>query len=150
MFGYNRFLGDSYILELDKKRWTKVATSGVCPALAWHSATVIRHEIFVFGGMPASDCFNGDVYVLLLDAFIWRKLSLSLGTPPFFIRTGPEPRASHCTIAFGDCLLIFGGVGRKPKTKSVPKPPAVLDKDPTATKAKDSAQMPSTNEALFE
>ncbi len=67
------------MLELEKKRWTKLETSGAAPVLGWHSATIIRNYMFLVGGMKGNDQYSGDVHVLDLKSLVWRQLTLANG-----------------------------------------------------------------------
>ena len=79
--GYNTFVNDLYLLDLEHKRWECVKAEGALPPpLAWHSATVVQDNMFVIGGMLGPEDYSGDVYVLQLETFVWTKLALQNGT----------------------------------------------------------------------
>ena len=78
--GYNKFTNEIYLLDVEKKRWTKIIQSGTAPLpIAWHTSTVIKQTMFVIGGIFETEVFNNDVFALDLSTFVWSKLELPSG-----------------------------------------------------------------------
>ena len=82
--GYNKFTDEVYMLETEKKKWTKMIQAGnTPPPVAWHTSTIIKQTMFVIGGLFEAEIFNNDVFVLDLATFSWSKLNLPIGNFQF-------------------------------------------------------------------
>ncbi|NXP54056.1 DRC7 protein, partial [Heliornis fulica] len=96
-----------YILDTVTWKWLLVAAKGRMPVLTYHSATIYRKELFVFGGMfpqkaslAVGPCSNV-LYVFNPEHEIWYQ-PISEGEKPL-------PRLGHSATLLKNKLLIFGG-----------------------------------------
>uniref|UniRef100_A0A8B9DGK0 Rab9 effector protein with kelch motifs-like n=1 Tax=Anser cygnoides TaxID=8845 RepID=A0A8B9DGK0_ANSCY len=96
-----------YILDTVTWKWLPVAAKGRMPMLTYHSATIYRKELFVFGGtfhktasQAAGPCSNV-LYIFNPEHEIWYQ-PISEGEKPL-------PRFGHSATLLKNKLLIFGG-----------------------------------------
>ncbi|NWX45894.1 AFK kinase, partial [Steatornis caripensis] len=96
-----------YILDTVTWKWLLVAAKGRIPVLTYHSATIYRKELFVFGGtfprktpLAVGLCSN-TLYVFNPEHEIWYQ-PISEGEKPL-------PRLGHSATLLKNKLLIFGG-----------------------------------------
>ncbi|NXG30816.1 DRC7 protein, partial [Dromaius novaehollandiae] len=96
-----------YILDTVTWKWLLVAAKGRMPLLAYHSATIYRKELFVFGGafpkktsLAVGPCSNV-LYVFNPEYEIWYQ--------PILEGEKPLPRLGHSATLLRNKLLIFGG-----------------------------------------
>ncbi|NXW01398.1 TYW23 protein, partial [Fregetta grallaria] len=96
-----------YILDTVNWKWLLVAAKGRMPVLMYHSATIYRKELFVFGGtfpkkasLAVGPCSNV-LYVFNPEHEIWYQ-PISEGEKPL-------PRLGHSATLLKNKLLIFGG-----------------------------------------
>ncbi|XP_010149397.1 PREDICTED: uncharacterized protein LOC104509227, partial [Eurypyga helias] len=96
-----------YILDTVTWKWLPVAAKGRMPVLTYHSATVYRKELFVFGGtfhkkasLAVGPCSNA-LYIFNPEHEIWYQ-PISEGEKPL-------PRLGHSATLLKNKLLIFGG-----------------------------------------
>ncbi|POI29561.1 hypothetical protein CIB84_006689, partial [Bambusicola thoracicus] len=96
-----------YILDTVTWKWLLVAAKGRMPLLTYHSATIYRKELFVFGGafpktasLAVGPCSNM-LYVFNPEHEIWYQ-PISEGEKPL-------PRLGHSATLLKNKLLIFGG-----------------------------------------
>jgi len=103
-YGYSKFLDDFYLLNLKTRKWEKTPTTGISmPAISWHSATVIANRMFVIGGLIGIEKINLDTFVFDTLSYTWEVLNIDKGNF--------TPRYSHTAVAFGNQIIILGGVG---------------------------------------
>ncbi|XP_051942582.1 uncharacterized protein zgc:163014 isoform X1 [Hippocampus zosterae] len=95
-----------YILNTLTWRWKLVTTKGNVPTLAYHSAVFYKKELFVFGGVHASQssgektCSNA-LYIFNPEFQLWYK--------PIVEGDKPLPRFGHSITLLSHKLIIFGG-----------------------------------------
>ncbi|KAM0787775.1 hypothetical protein ACM66B_003830 [Microbotryomycetes sp. NB124-2] len=83
--------------------WSKTPAQGRIPrGLRAHSATLIRNDVWCFGGCDArGTCFR-DVWKFDCDTFTWTKPKVTGDVPPV-------TRAHTATAALDDLIFVFGG-----------------------------------------
>ncbi|XP_040580206.1 host cell factor 1 isoform X2 [Lepeophtheirus salmonis] len=109
-------LGDLWILHIDTMTWNKPIVGGIAPLpRSLHSATLIGHRMFVFGGwvpLVMDDvsthekewkCTN-NLTSLNLETLQWEVLSLDV-----FDDAVPRARAGHCAVSINNRLWIWSG-----------------------------------------
>ncbi|XP_077412460.1 uncharacterized protein LOC144043083 isoform X2 [Vanacampus margaritifer] len=95
-----------YILNTLKWKWNLVKAKGNVPTLAYHSAVFYKKELFVFGGINASQssveksCSNA-LYIFNPEFQLWYK--------PIVDGVKPLPRFGHSITLLSQRLIIFGG-----------------------------------------
>ncbi|XP_070610270.1 F-box only protein 42-like isoform X2 [Erythrolamprus reginae] len=96
-----------YVLDTTSWKWLHVFAKGKVPTLAFHSATVYRKELFVFGGafpkmssLEMGACSNA-LFIFNPDYEIWYQ--------PIVEGEKPLPRLGHSATLLKNKLVIFGG-----------------------------------------
>ncbi|XP_061523666.1 host cell factor 2 isoform X2 [Phycodurus eques] len=122
-------LDDLWQLDLSTMVWSTPETRGSVPLpRSLHSANVIGHKMFVFGGwipVPESEKRNGagikwictnSLCALDLDTMSWQNLGPEyddVGSRPQsrddHDAGGPKARAGHCAAAVGSRLYVWSG-----------------------------------------
>ncbi|XP_035608173.1 uncharacterized protein LOC118368288 isoform X2 [Oncorhynchus keta] len=97
---------DLYILNTLTWKWKLVTARGDIPMLAYHSATIYKKELFVFGGVHPSRCPGGKVCSNALYIF---NPEFELWYQPIVEGDRPLPRFGHTTTLLSNQMLIFGG-----------------------------------------
>ncbi|TRY58358.1 hypothetical protein DNTS_034202 [Danionella cerebrum] len=97
---------DVYVLDTGTWKWKVVSTNGNIPSLAYHSATVYKKELYVFGGLQPSRCPEGKVcsnalYIFNPEHGLWYQ--------PIVEGDRPLPRFGHSTTLLSNKMIIFGG-----------------------------------------
>ncbi|KAK7864363.1 hypothetical protein R5R35_007928 [Gryllus longicercus] len=110
-------LGDLWFLECDTMTWNKPAVKGIPPLpRSLHSATLIGHRMFVFGGwvpLVMDDvkvathekewkCTN-TLASLNLEKLCWEQLAVDT------YENIPRPRAGHCAVGIHTRLYVWSG-----------------------------------------
>eukprot|EP00898_Chlorokybus_atmophyticus_P009061 jgi/Chlat1/9156/Chrsp97S08403 len=108
-------MADLYCYDIEQNSWRQVVCEGDAPAARHdHSAAVIGHWMYVFGG---NDGGRKDVHpVNDLHAFCFGSGMWHAVQPQ---AQGPCPRFAHTAVAVGDSMLIFGGDAGKQKLADV-------------------------------
>uniref|UniRef100_A0A3B5MEC6 Host cell factor 1 n=1 Tax=Xiphophorus couchianus TaxID=32473 RepID=A0A3B5MEC6_9TELE len=111
-------LGDLWILDVDSLVWSQPALSGTPPLpRSLHSATVINHKMYVFGGwVPLIEddvkmgthekewkCTN-NLACLNLETMCWQTVLMDGDEENL-----PRARAGHCSVAINSRLYIWSG-----------------------------------------
>ncbi|XP_071960279.1 host cell factor 2-like [Antedon mediterranea] len=111
-------LGDLWQLNCDTNTWIKPDIHGTAPLpRSLHSATMIGHRMFVFGGwvpLVMDDvkvathekewkCTN-TLASLNLDTMTWEPLAMEV-----FEDQVPRARAGHCSVAIHSRLFVWSG-----------------------------------------
>ncbi|XP_066544542.1 tRNA wybutosine-synthesizing protein 4 [Amia ocellicauda] len=83
---------------------------GTAPHPRWrHSATLLSHRgrslLCVFGGRTVEDPALGDIHFLCVEEQRWAEVSVG--------GAAPEPRHSHSACAYGEGMVVAGGLGRE-------------------------------------
>uniref|UniRef100_A0A6J0TVA0 Uncharacterized protein isoform X2 n=1 Tax=Pogona vitticeps TaxID=103695 RepID=A0A6J0TVA0_9SAUR len=99
--------GSIYILDTASWKWLHVSAKGKIPTLAYHSATIYRKELFIFGGafpkmssLETGACSNA-LFIFNPEYEIWYQ--------PIIEGEKPLPRLGHSATLLRNKLLIFGG-----------------------------------------
>ncbi|CAM9580719.1 unnamed protein product [Lampetra planeri] len=101
-----KWFSDMHILDMATWKWQLVEAKGKVPPLAYHSSTLFRHELFVFGGVfplpnPQPDGCSNQLYIFNPQHSIWYQ--------PIVVGDLPCPRSGHSMILLKNKLVIFGG-----------------------------------------
>ncbi|XP_026869803.2 kelch repeat-containing protein [Electrophorus electricus] len=101
-----KWFNDVHILDTQSWRWTMVEAQGKVPPLAYHSCTLFRGELFVFGGVfprphPEPDGCSDSLYIFNPEMAIWYQ--------PIVIGNKPPPRSGHSACVMQGKIFIFGG-----------------------------------------
>mmetsp|Transcript_12203 Transcript_12203/g.22618 ORF Transcript_12203/g.22618 Transcript_12203/m.22618 type:complete len:1213 (-) Transcript_12203:989-4627(-) len=67
-----------------------------------HSAVVVGGYMLIFGGSDGLSRMN-DLHAFDLEEHIWHRI------PRKTLDQSPSPRHSHCAVAYGDSMFVFGG-----------------------------------------
>ena len=100
--GGNRFLNDTWALDIDRLTWRQVATRGsVKPRpRAGHTAVAFGRQLVVFGGAGAASTY-GDLWVLDMDTRDWVEVRQR--------GDNPGPMSGHVAVARGRHMVVQGG-----------------------------------------
>ncbi|XP_034963932.1 uncharacterized protein LOC118081536 [Zootoca vivipara] len=96
-----------HVLDTASWKWLHVSAKGKVPTLAYHSATIYRKELFVFGGaFPKMSCLemgacSNTLFVFNPEYEIWYQ--------PIVEGEKPLPRLGHSATLLRNKLIIFGG-----------------------------------------
>ncbi|XP_014881354.1 host cell factor 1-like isoform X3 [Poecilia latipinna] len=111
-------LGDLWVLDIDSLVWSQPSLSGTPPLpRSLHSATVINHKMYVFGGwVPLIEddvkmgthekewkCTN-NLACLNLETMCWETVLMDGDEENL-----PRARAGHCSVAINSRLYIWSG-----------------------------------------
>ncbi|CAG5126107.1 unnamed protein product [Candidula unifasciata] len=101
-----KWFHDVYMFDLDENKWTLVKASGKAPTRAYHSTTLYRHELWIFGGVfprpdPQPDGCDNEVHIFSPVMENWYR--------PIVTGEKPQPRSGHSATLINDLLVIFGG-----------------------------------------
>ncbi|KAK3778992.1 hypothetical protein RRG08_034250 [Elysia crispata] len=101
-----KWFHDVHMFDLDEQKWTLVKTEGKAPTRAYHSSTLHRHELWVFGGVfpcpdPQPDGCDNEIHIFSPVDQSWYK--------PIVMGEKPRPRSGHSATLINDMLVIFGG-----------------------------------------
>ena len=96
------YLNDTLVLDLKTSTWSEIKCTGNPPPGRYnHSATVIGHRMFIFGGKGAKGQIYKDMYFLDLEDWCWYPVNWTTGSP--------APRFDHAHAAVGNKIVVFGG-----------------------------------------
>ncbi|KAH9489532.1 hypothetical protein Btru_037400 [Bulinus truncatus] len=101
-----KWFHDVHMFDLDEKKWTLVKANGKAPTRSYHSATLYRHELWIFGGIfprpdPQPDGCDNEIHIFSPVMESWYK--------PIVTGEKPQPRSGHSASLLNDQLVIFGG-----------------------------------------
>ncbi|XP_051756373.1 kelch repeat-containing protein isoform X1 [Ctenopharyngodon idella] len=103
---HKKWFNDVHILDTESWRWTLVEAQGKVPPLAYHSCSMFRGELFVFGGVfprphPEPDGCSDSLYIFNPDMAIWYQ--------PIVNGEKPAPRSGHSACVMQGRIFVFGG-----------------------------------------
>ncbi|GFN89348.1 acyl-CoA-binding domain-containing protein 4 [Plakobranchus ocellatus] len=86
-----KWFHDVHMFDLDEQKWTLVKAEGKAPTRAYHSSTLYRHELWVFGGVfprpdPQPDGCDNEIHIF-----------------------SPVMQSWHSATLINDLLVVFGG-----------------------------------------
>ncbi|XP_039598237.1 protein GLUTELIN PRECURSOR ACCUMULATION 3 isoform X1 [Polypterus senegalus] len=95
-----------YVLNTLTWKWTPISAKGKVPTLAFHSATIYRKELYVFGGVypkniPEGEACNNTLFIFNPEYELWYQ--------PIVEGDRPLPRFGHSATLLTNKLIIFGG-----------------------------------------
>lgn len=93
------------VCDLARMEWSKQQTHGSsCPVFGKGGfSAVVGDHLYIFGGLDDED-YRNKLYGLDLDTFTWNELSKF---------NGPSARSYGGMVAHGECLIVFGGIGKE-------------------------------------
>lgn len=102
----SRWFHDVHVYDLDENKWSLAKVSGKAPTRAYHTASLHRHELWVFGGVyprpdPNPDGCSNEVHIFSPVMQSWYT--------PLVQGEKPVPRSGHSATLISDQLIIFGG-----------------------------------------
>ncbi|XP_070179624.1 uncharacterized protein [Littorina saxatilis] len=102
----SRWFHDVHVFDLDEKKWTLAKVNGKAPTRAYHTATLHRHELWIFGGVyprpdPNPDGCSNDIHIFSPVMQGWYS--------PIVQGEKPIPRSGHSATLIKDQLVMFGG-----------------------------------------
>ncbi|KAL5068818.1 hypothetical protein RYX36_019705 [Vicia faba] len=105
--GTNGFkkVNETHILDLYTKEWIRPKCEGTPPSpRESHTATLVGGErLVIFGGSGEGDAnYLNDLHILDLKTMRWSEFAEVSGDLPV-------PRDSHCSVAVGNKLIVYGG-----------------------------------------
>ena len=96
-----RWMNDMHQLNLETNEWSLVSYQGEVPKVAYHSATLVGKELFVFGGtLPNNKCSN-KLYIFDAERMAWYEAPTE--------GAAPAPRSGHSACLVDNKLYIIGG-----------------------------------------
>lgn len=103
---HKKWFNDVHILDTQSWRWTLVEAQGKVPPLAYHSCSMFRGELFVFGGVfprphPEPDGCSDSIYIFNPEMAIWYQ--------PIVNGEKPAPRSGHSACVMQGRIFVFGG-----------------------------------------
>ena len=105
-----RIFNHVHMFDTMTNRWSAVVPRSHSPAIAGHSASIIDHQMIVFGGLqnesnnPMPFSSSNDVWILNLRDFVWTKPKTS--------QLKPMARYGHSQVILDERhILIVGGSG---------------------------------------
>lgn len=101
-----KWFSDVHMLDTDEWKWQLVRANGKAPTRAYHSCTLYRHELWIFGGVfpqpdPQPDGCSNEVQVFSPICESWYA--------PIVMGEKPCPRSGHSANLLEDRLVVFGG-----------------------------------------
>ncbi|XP_040266362.1 RING finger protein B-like [Bufo bufo] len=101
-----KWFNDVHILDTVAWRWRSVEAQGKVPPLSYHTCSLIRGELFVFGGVfprpnPEPDKCSDSVYIFDPQHEIWYQ--------PIVLGNKPAARSGHSACLLDKELYVFGG-----------------------------------------
>ncbi|XP_060082991.1 uncharacterized protein LOC132562268 [Ylistrum balloti] len=101
-----KWFHDVHMLDIDEWKWQQLKVSGKAPTRAYHSATLYRNELWIFGGVyprpdPQPDGCSNDVHIFSPVMESWYT--------PIIKGDKPIARSGHSATLMKDQLVVFGG-----------------------------------------
>lgn len=101
-----RWFHDVHMLDLEEWKWTLLKVAGKAPTRAYHSATLYRNELWIFGGVyprpdPQPDGCSNEIHIFSPVSENWYQ--------PIVNGEKPLCRSGHSATMLNDQLVIFGG-----------------------------------------
>lgn len=101
-----KWFHDVHMLDLDEWKWQLLKVAGKAPTRAYHSATLYRNELWIFGGVyprpdPQPDGCSNEVHIFSPVLENWYA--------PIVNGEKPLPRSGHSATLINDQLVMFGG-----------------------------------------
>uniref|UniRef100_A0A8C5R0R7 Kelch repeat-containing protein n=1 Tax=Leptobrachium leishanense TaxID=445787 RepID=A0A8C5R0R7_9ANUR len=101
-----KWFNDVHILDIETMKWSSVEARGKVPPLSYHSCSLFRGEMFVFGGVfprpnPEPDGCSDSLYIFDPEHEIWYQ--------PIIFGEKPSARSGHAACLMRRELYIFAG-----------------------------------------
>ncbi|KAM9302164.1 kelch domain-containing protein 1-like [Gastrophryne carolinensis] len=101
-----KWFNDVHILDTETWRWRSVEAQGKVPPLSYHTCSLFRGELFVYGGVfprpnPEPDGCSDSLYIFDPQHEIWYQ--------PIVLGKKPLARSGHTASLLNRDLYIFGG-----------------------------------------
>ncbi|XP_060790234.1 rab9 effector protein with kelch motifs isoform X3 [Neoarius graeffei] len=97
---------DVYMLDTLTWKWKLIKSKGNVPSLAYHSCSIYKGELYVFGGLqpsrgPGGKTCSNALYIFNPEHELWYQ--------PIVEGHRPLPRFGHSSTLLHDKIVIFGG-----------------------------------------
>ncbi|XP_071078574.1 uncharacterized protein [Haliotis cracherodii] len=101
-----KWFHDVHMLDVDEWKWQLIKVNGKAPTRSYHSATLYRHELWIFGGVyprpdPNPDGCSNEIHIFSPVMENWYC--------PIVTGDKPAPRSGHSATLIKDQLVVFGG-----------------------------------------
>ncbi|KAK3563043.1 hypothetical protein QTP86_014562 [Hemibagrus guttatus] len=98
---------DIYMLDTLTWKWKLIKAKGNVPSLAYHSCSIYKRELYVFGGLqpsrgPGGKACSNALYIFNPEHELWYQ--------PIVEGDRPLPRFGHSSTLLPNKLVIFGGL----------------------------------------
>ncbi|XP_048737500.2 uncharacterized protein LOC125652374 isoform X2 [Ostrea edulis] len=101
-----RWFHDVHMLDVEEWKWTLLKVAGKAPTRAYHSSTLYRNELWIFGGVyprpdPQPDGCSNEIHIFSPVSENWYQ--------PIVNGEKPLCRSGHSATMINDQLVVFGG-----------------------------------------
>jgi Galactose oxidase, central domain/Kelch motif len=92
---------DIFLFDLERHAWSIPEINSKPSARADHQSVLYEGHMWVYGGKNSDERFE-DLWKLNLDTFVWTQIH--------FGGESPGTVSGHTICAYGDVMLVFGGI----------------------------------------
>lgn len=99
----NGYVNDLHEFIVSTAQWWFLPLKNSIPGRAYHSAVVLKNKMIVFGGKTSGNVVSDELWSLNFRNLSWNLLKAS--------GDKPTKRFGHTAVAYGDKMILFGGLG---------------------------------------